>query len=194
MSTTTDPLTEIEAVNMMLAAIFEAPVNTLEPVGIDDVAIALRMLNGKVREVLLKGLATNSERQVTLTPDATTGKIPLPSNTLRVDPERDDGADAVQRGGFLYDRENHTFVFTRPVKVEIVYHLPWDDLPEHVKYPIVVCAARRFQKHTFSDSDKGGYDAQDEFDAKALLMEADTDTEDSNMMDDSWSVAAILQR
>lgn len=194
MATSTDALTELEAVNMMLAAVFEAPVNTLEPAGIDDVAIAVRMLNGKVREVLLKGLAFNSERQVTLTPDAGTGKIPLPANTLRVDPERDDGTDAVQRGGFLYDRTKHTFVFTRAVKCEMVFHLPWDDLPEHVKYPIAICAARRFQKHTFGDSDKGGYDAQDELEAKALLMEADTDTEDSNMTADSWSVASILQR
>jgi hypothetical protein len=72
-------------------------------------------LSAKVREVLLKGLANNTERNVVLTPDLTTGKIPLPANTLRVDAEDSDGADVVQRGSYLYDRENHTFVFTRSV-------------------------------------------------------------------------------
>lgn len=194
MSTATAPQTELEAINMMLAAVFEAPVNTLEPVGIEDVAIALRMLRGKVREVCMRGLAFNSEREVTLTPDSTTNKIPLPSNTLRVDSEASDGLDVVQRGGFLYDRENHRFTFERAVSVEIIYAFEWTDLPEHVKYPIAILASRRFQKHTFGDADKGGYDSTDEFEAKSLLKEADADTEDSNMTTDSWSVYSILER
>lgn len=193
MTTGTTALTELDAINDMLAAVFEAPVNTLEVAGIEDVAIAKRYLSAKVREVLLKGIANNTERNVTLTPDGT-GKIPLPANTLRVDAEETDGADVVQRGGYLYDRVNHTYQFTRAVVCSMVYHLEWNDLPEHVKQPILTLAARRFQNRILGAADKGVYDEDDQIEAKALLNEADLDIEDANMNTDSWSVYSMLER
>lgn len=194
MTTSTQPLTELQAVNTMLAAVFEAPVNTLDSAGTEDVAIAQRMLGDKVREVLLKGIASNVETNVVLTPDANTKQIPLPNNVLRVDSTASDGADVVQRGLRLYDRGNHTFLFDRAVRVEIYYLLEWSELPEHIKYPIAVLAARRFQNHVLGQNGKGGYDERDELDALALLSDADTDMEDSNMLTDSWSVSSILDR
>lgn len=194
MATGTGALTELEAINAMLAAVFESPVQTLDVTGIEDVAIAKRLLSDVVRKTLIKGTANNVEREVTLVRDSTTNKIPLPANVLFVDSEPSDGADVVQRGGFLYDRENHTFNFTRNVVVKIFYHLEWADLPETIKYAAQVLAARRFQKHVLGDANKGGYDAEDETEARALLGEADMDSEDANMATDSWSVYSILER
>jgi hypothetical protein len=193
MATGTTALTELDAVNEMLAAIFEAPVNTLEVVGIEDVAIAKRYLSAAVRAVLLKGLANNTERNVTLSVDGT-GKIPLPANVLRVDVEEYEDVDAVQRGSYLYDRENHTFTFTRPLCCAIVYNLEWLDLPEHIKEAVKVLAARRLQRQVLGDAEKGVFDQQAEMDARATLGEADTEIEDSNMNTDSWSVLGMLDR
>ena len=39
------------------------------------------------------------------------GKIPVPSNTLRIDPS-DPSTNYVERSGFLWDVENNTFVFS----------------------------------------------------------------------------------
>lgn len=194
MTTGTAPQTELDAVNMMLEAIFEAPVNTLEVAGIQDVAIAQRTLSAQVREVCLKSLAYNFESEVTLPIDSLSGKIPLPLNVLRVSPTKFSTDTFVQRGSFLYDPVNHTYLFPAPVKANITYHMEWLDLPEHVKYPVAVLAARRFQKKVLGDADKGGFDKDDETNARALLFEADTDTEEENVFNDSWSVAAALQR
>lgn len=188
------PLSQLDAVNLMLAAVFEAPVNTLDVAGIEDVAVAQRLLSLKVRQVLTSGQVVNSEEEVTLARDSITGKVPLPNNTLRVDATASDGANVVQRGSFLYDRTNHTFVFARDVKVNILYLLEWDDLPEHVKLPIVVCASRLFQQHVLGNADSGAYTSEEEKDAKVLLLEAETDTDDLNMFYDSCSTASILDR
>jgi hypothetical protein len=191
---TTNPMTELEAINVMLGAIFEMPVNTLDGGHVDDVSIARRILAQTARTVLVKGLANNIERNVVLQPDATTNKIPLPANTLFVDSEPSDGTDVVQRGPFLYDRSNHTFVFDGPVTCKVYYNLAWDDLPEYVKNPLVVMAARKFQKTTYQGEDKGVYTAQDEADARDTLGMNDADSEDLNMFTDSWSVYSILDR
>lgn len=194
MATGTSAKTELEAINAMLGAIFEAPVTTLDVPGIMDVAIAQRLLSDQTREILLKGLAENSERDVLLLPDAVTKQVPLPQNTLRVKAEKYDGRDVVQRGQLLYDRSNHTLIFQSGVYVSIIYHLEWDDLPEHVKHPIMVLAARRFQATILGDVSKGAFDEKAETDARALLFEADDDIESPNMTTDSWSVYSILQR
>lgn len=194
MSTGTTTLTELEAINTMLSAVWEAPVNSLDVAGIEDVAIAQRTLANEVRFRLARGSANNIERCVTLSRDANTGKIPVPANALRVDVERSEGVDAVQRGPYLYDRTNHTFIFDRDLKCEVFYHLEWDDLPEHIKNAVMVLASRKFQAEVLGSADKGKYTSADELEARALFNDADTDLEDSNMSTDSWSVASILCR
>lgn len=194
MATGTNTLTELDAINTMLGAVFEAPVNSLDPAGIEDVAIAKRDLSNEVRDALMNGTANNVERNVTMSVDLNTSQIPLPANVLRVDAEPDDGADVVQRGLYLYDRENHTFIFTRSVRCEVYYHLDWSDLPEHIKYPVMVLAARKFQHGVLGDANKGKFTETDEKRARAALAEADADVEDSNMNTDSWSVYSILER
>ena len=194
MATGTTAQTELEAINMMLGAVFEAPVNTLEPAGIEDVAIARRDLANEVRAILLRGVAGNIEKDVTLSVDVATGRIPLPANCLRVDSMPGDGSDVAQRGSYLYDRKNHTFTFTRAVKCEVYYHLEWVDLPEHIKHCAMVLAARKFQKTVLGSSDKGKYQATDETEARNILGEAEADIEDSNATTDNWSVYSILER
>ena len=145
-------LTELEAVNLMLSMIGEAPVNTVDGSKSADVAQARTILTEISREVQSGGWHFNTEYQVELTPDTVTSEIYLAPQVLRIDIEPADtrtGAagkyvDAVQRGNRLYDRENKTYEFTQTVKATVVYGLDWDIVPQPAKQYIAVRAGRVF--------------------------------------------------
>ena len=65
-------MTELEAVNVLLTTIGEAPVNTLTGNQVTDVTIARQVLNEVSREVQSQGWYFNTENGVTLTPDNNT--------------------------------------------------------------------------------------------------------------------------
>jgi hypothetical protein len=156
MALTYIPTSELEAVNSMLETIGEMPVNSLTDSGNTDSAIAYRALHRINREVQAKGLHCNTEEKYPLSKDED-DKFPIPSNALRVDFTYND-KDLVQRGGFLYDRENHTDIFTETtIDVDITFFLPFTDLPEIVRQFIYIKAAREFQQKVLGspDIDKG---------------------------------------
>jgi hypothetical protein len=191
MATPTSPQTELEAVNMMLKAIFEAPVNSLDVPGVSDAGIAKSILDETAREVLMRGWDFNTEEGVVLTPDSVTSKVPLPNNTVRADSSSSESIRATQRGGFLYDKTNKRYTFTAPIKCDLVYLFDWSELPEPAKWYIAVRAARKFQEATLG-AEQGRYKKADEMDAKVLLEDAEGDTADYNILSDSYSVMDIL--
>ena len=77
-------MTELEAVNVMLTTIGEAPVNTLTGNQVTDVTIAQQVLNEVNREVQSQGWYFNTENGVTLTPDNNKHILP-PADTARID-------------------------------------------------------------------------------------------------------------
>ena len=76
--------TELEAVNIMLAAIAEAPINSLTGLLPVDAVTAQSTLTEFNKEVQSEGWSFNTETDVTLTRDGS-NQISLPSNVLRVD-------------------------------------------------------------------------------------------------------------
>lgn len=193
MSTVT-PMTELEAVNDMLEAIWEAPVNSLESPVLDDVATAKRILDKTSREVQAKGWHFNTRINVTVPRDVVTNKIPVPQNALRMDVSQDDTRDITQRGRFLYDRTNNTEYFTSDIKAELIELLAWDDLPEHAKNYIAIKAAHTFQSTVLGADGTGRVKEQEVFDALSTLKEAEGDTADHNVLTDSFFASAILER
>lgn len=189
----TEPLSELQAVNKMLATIFEAPVNSLDNPSVSDAAIAKNTLDEVRREVLIKGWDFNTERNVSLAREAVTNYVPIPNNTLFVDSEDSDPHDVTQRGMKLYDKVNHTFVFNASVVVQIRYLLDWDELPEAAKHYIMVMAARRFQATSLPGTVLK-YTSEQEDNAKAIMEEVEGEASDDNMFYDSWSVASALER
>lgn len=81
---TLTPLTELEAVNEILASIGESPVNTIENPTNVDVINCLRILRNVNRRVQSKGWTFNKIDSYTLNPDASTHKIRWLSNLLYV--------------------------------------------------------------------------------------------------------------
>lgn len=142
------PLTELEAVNQILATVGEPPVNSLENPGVSIASLAQSFLQDVSREVQSLRLHCNYEEEYPLVPDVD-GFIYLPANTLIVDAS-DRTIDITQRGNRLYDRENHTFKFKNPIKVDIAFYLPFSDLPQAVRKYITIRAARQLQARWLS--------------------------------------------
>lgn len=188
------PTSELEAVNLMLSVIGESPVNSLTDIGVADAATAYKILSYSSREVQLVGWHWNTEENFPISPNSD-GFLMLPPNTLKVDTSGlSCHLDLVQRGQRLYDRYNHTYEFTDPVRVEIVLMLDFDELPEAARSYITIRAARQFQERVLGSATLQAFTAQDEFRAFAFLRQAETETGDYNMLSGSWSVARILHR
>ena len=185
--------TELDCVNLMLSVIGEAPVSTLEVTGLLEVSVAKQVLKEVLIETLSKGWAWNTEEDYPVVPDVS-GFINLPPTLLRLDAMNSEELNVVQRGTRLYDKQNHTFVFTKPVKLEVVLGLEYVDLPVEAKLFIAIRSARKFQKRFVSSDQLEHYTADDEAMALVGLRDADSDSADYNILTDSHSVASILRR
>jgi hypothetical protein len=186
--------TELAAVNLMLGAIAESPVSTLEDSGLADVATARAILSETSREVQARGWDFNSETNYPLPRDGD-NYIPVPANVLRVDTTKEYREyDVVQRGFRLYDRKNHSYAFDKTLKVDIMFLLPFEELPEAARYYIAIRAARKFVDREQPSETGHRYTQEDEDTALVTLKEAEGDTGDYNMLSGSYSVASILAR
>tara|TARA_R100000808_G_C2080413_1_gene104477 strand:- start:146 stop:748 length:603 start_codon:yes stop_codon:yes gene_type:complete len=175
--------TELEAVNIMLAAIGESPVNTLTGTLPVDVKLAQTTLEEVNKEVQTEGWSFNTEINVPLPRDGS-NHIALASNVLIVDPNVHDhpDVDAIQIGLKLYDRKEHTYEFDDDLKCTVVYFRTFDEIPEPAKRYINIKAARIFVDRLVSDEGLRTYTQQDEVRARSILMETDLSNADHNIL------------
>lgn len=187
-------MTKLDAVNQMLTAIGESPVNTLFQGTSVDARIAVQILDEVDRAVQIMGWHFNTEKDYPLSRD-TNNNINLSPSIVRVDVDTDlyPDVDVVQRGTKLYDRKNHTFVFTQDLKGEIILLLSFEELPEPARYYITTRAARIFQDRVVGSGDAARIMLNDEVQALALLKEFDNDTGDHSVFD-NYDVARIILR
>lgn len=186
-------MSELDAVNTMLAIIGEAPINSLDVSGLSEAAIAQQTLLEVSREVQEKGWGFNTDDDYEL-PLTIDGFIQVPTNVLRIDAEDSEGVKVVQRGSRIYDRENHTYVFTKTIKFKVVWMLAFEELPQAARYFIAIRAARKFQKRMVSSDLLERFTADDEILALAALQDMDTDVTDYNFFTDNQDCLKILAR
>ena len=186
--------TELEAVNIMLRCIGEAPVNTLNDAAIVDVGMAQNMLAEISKEVQMEGWTWNTEIDYPLSIDGD-GFIYLPNNLAKItfDPQDYPAGQYVQRGTRIYDRVNHTFVFTDTLYAEIVSFLVFTDLPEAARRYITIRAARKFQDATPSAPELHQYQQRDEQEARIALDATELATADYNILN-SPGTSSIRRR
>ena len=175
--------TELECINIMLAAIGEAPVNSLTGTVPVDVRIAQSTLIEVNKQVQSEGWSFNTEIDVTLTRDGS-NNIPLGTDVLRVDAQTHDhpSIDPIQRGLKLYDRKNNTFVFDEDIRCTVVYFRSFDELPEQARSYMTIKAARIFVDRLVSDQSLRTYTQEDEIRARSVLMETDLSNADHNIL------------
>ena len=187
------PTTKLEAVNVMLSFIGEAPVNTLSS-GLLDAELAETILGNINREVQARGWHFNTEDNYPLTPDASTNEITVPINTLRVDGmERTTTQDISLRGTKLYNKISHSFTFTEQVKVRITLLLDFEEIPEVARRYIALRAARVFQDRTIGASDLHGFQERDELMALIDLKDNESDEADLNVFN-NYDVYRVINR
>ncbi|MFN4278308.1 MAG: hypothetical protein ACK4FJ_18600 [Ferrovibrio sp.] len=186
------PTTELQAVNVLLSVIGESPISSVDELTTADAATAQSILHQVSRSTQARGWHFNTEENYPLSPDAS-GEIKLPANTLRVDTDADDvGEDVAHRGIRLYDRKNHTYKFTRSLRLTLIVALPFEELPEAARNYITIRAARIFQDRVLGSDALHAFNEDDEKTAHALLVEAEGDNADYNILTGNIDVARVI--
>lgn len=194
-----EPTTELEAINTMLSVIGEAPINTLEGALPADADIARRILEEVSREVQAKGWYFNTERNYPLLPNEE-GEIVLPRNATHVDVSLgwNPGLEVVLRGQRLYNLTDHTFKFTGKVYVDIVFLLPFEELPQTARHYITIRAARKFHDRVVGSGTLHEFTTKDEQDALTRLRYDDARLADRSIFGrnifSGWDVAQTIRR
>ena len=190
---TTAATTELESINIMLAAIGEAPVNSLTGTLPVDVKLAQSTLTEVNKEVQSEGWSFNTEIDVTLTRDGS-NHVSLGTDVIRVDPNTHDHTDidAIQRGLKLYDRLNNKYEFTKDLICTVVYFRTFEEIPEPARRYITIKAARIFVDRLVSDDGLRTYTQQDEVRARAILMETDLSNADHNLLRGDPSLTSVF--
>lgn len=142
--TTFNSETELSAVNSILGAIGQAPITKLEFEN-PEVSFVYQLLQECNTDVQAEGWVFNRESHYELIPDSN-GYIQIPENVLSMDVSEGQiyrDTDVVKRNGRLYDKENHTDIFTVPLEFDIIWKLTFTDLPTVFKRYITYRASVR---------------------------------------------------
>jgi hypothetical protein len=174
--------TELEAVNMMLRAIGEAPVSTLEGTTTADVATAIDILSDTNKEVQQKGWHFNTEWDVTLSVDEN-NRIPLGTDVSSVlSPSKRITMRGISGVMYIYDLDDNTFTFTQAITDAVtVKILDFVDLPQTARNYIMVRASRIFQEEIMGQVSAERVNRQEELQAEADLMDDDADRSGYNV-------------
>jgi|TARA_R100001443_G_scaffold100560_2_gene108030 hypothetical protein len=192
MTTQITPTTELQAVNIMLSVIGEAPVNSITGTNSVDVSVAKNILDET--SMSIQGAGHNFNRHINYTVSLdTNNKIPLPTNCVQAD-DHSRSYNYTIRDGFLYDIENHTDVFTSAPKLDVVLIQQFEHIPEYARRYITMKAARRFASRFIGDQKITQLIGQDEQEALVSFEQADTRESDLNILEGDSNTYSIINR
>ncbi|QDP59165.1 MAG: putative tail tubular protein [Prokaryotic dsDNA virus sp.] len=186
---------KLEAVNTMIGVIGESPINSISGSSLPvSVVTALNVLDEVNREVQSEGWHYNTEHIYPLVRDSS-NKFNLPSNTLKIDVPIDkyNDIDLVQRGTTLYDRKNHTDVFSEDLDVSITFELTFEELPQQFRNYITIRSARKFANRFLGSPEIESFTLRDEINAKATAIDSDSENADRNIFD-NFDVLRVIDR
>jgi hypothetical protein len=184
------PTTELEAVNLMLSSIGESAVADLSDPLNSDALFAISCLSTSNRTLQAVGWFFNTRRETweRLVDDT----IVVPTTSLSVATTGDSkGIHAVVSAGKLYDLDNNTFVWTQDLSVEVVYIVPFTDLPQAARDYIVEDAGLRFQESTVGSEVLYKFERDRLVRYRGTLMREQRRSAQPNMYTDSLSVARV---
>ena len=200
-STTIDLDTELSAVNSILGAIGQSPITALGNVsttvttdhnGVQtttssfdnpEVAMIYNLLRDANVDTQAEGWHFNTEKHVTFAIDAN-GKIAIGNDILSMDLHENQAKrthDLVRRAGFLYDKIDHTDVFTDDLTLDVVRLYNFEDLPVIFRRYITYRASRVAATKLVANPQLVKLLAQQEALARAALMEYECNQADHSM-------------
>lgn len=155
--------TALDAVNEMLASVGEQPVSSLVQTT-PTVHMAMQYLARSTRRVQSHGWYWNTEQDVLVEADANS-KFPTGPTWIRFWAAVGSypGKRLVMRNGFIYDLINRTYLLAlASIKVQVVYWLNWDEIPENARSYITARATRRFHASVVGDDKRQAWLKEDE--------------------------------
>ena len=170
------PMTELQAVNLLLSAIGEAAVSSLETATTVEVTQAKNLLSNVNRAAQQKGWHFNTEWDVVLTRDSD-DRIPLSESILSV---YQPGQLMTIRGRsgsmYAYDLDNNTFTWTKNLNNAVtITLLDFIDSPNTFRQYVTTRAARIFQEEIIGQVSAETVNRQEEAEAYADLLDDDAE-------------------
>jgi hypothetical protein len=179
------PTTLLQAVNLVLGAIGQVPVASLESSDSNVAAeSALNRIGEVLRETLEEGWHFNTLPAFSIMPNAS-GEIVVPPNTLRAEQAYFPGSwdyDLVQHGQKMFDRKKATYTIGIPVNLNLTLNLTYETCPAACRWYIALRAARRAAAGTLLSSTAVQFTKSDEDIARLRWEQADSDTAARNLM------------
>ena len=169
-------MTELQAVNLLLSAIGEAAVSSLETATTVEVTQAKNLLSNVNRAAQQKGWHFNTEWDVVLTRNSE-NLIPLSESILSV---YQPGQLMTIRGRsgsmFAYDLDNNTFTWTKNLNNAVtITLLDFIDTPNTFRQYVTTRAARIFQEEIVGQVSAETVNRQEEAEAYADLLDDDAE-------------------
>jgi len=175
--------TELSAVNSILGSIGQSPVTSLDFTN-PEISFIHNLLREVNVDVQNEGWSFNTEYHVTYSPD-TDGYFVIPPNVIRFDVHNNQNiktTDVVKRNGRLYDKYNHTDVFTADLDLDVVTLYEFSDLPSVFQRYITYRAAGRAAAQLVGNPQLVQLLGTQEAQARAACMEYECDQGDHTFM------------
>ena len=165
--------TELDAINVLLAAIGTSPINNIDTVNTDAV-MAKNYIHNALKEIQTEKWYFNTEDNYQLIPDIN-NEIHLADNIINIDSigRFGENTNLIPRGKKLYDRLNHTYKIQNPITANIILCLEFDELPETAIQYVIAKAARKYQEELLGDPSLRTWTKEDEATARGRLIDED---------------------
>ena len=193
-TTTIETDTELSAVNSILGAIGQAPITTLTTsTGNNsltsqisenpEIAFIYNLLRDANVDTQSEGWHFNTEKHVKFSPYSN-GNILIGNDVLSLDLHDNytrRTKDLVRRNGFLYDKINHTDVFTSNLVLDVVKLYAFEDLPIVFRRYITYRASRMAATQLVANPQLVKLLTQQEALSRAALQEYECNQGDHSM-------------
>ena len=181
-STTIDIDTELSAVNNILGAIGQSPITTLN-FDNPEISFIFNLLRDANVDTQAEGWHFNTEKHVRFAIDAN-GRIAIGNDILSMDLHDNQArrtSNLVRRNGFIYDKQDHTDVFTADLDLDVVRLYEFEDLPIVFRRYITYRASRVAATKLVANPQLAKLLAQQEALSRASLMEYECNQADHSM-------------
>ena len=185
------PATELDAINEIIGAVGESPIDSLENLTDVDALNAQRLLSVINRQQQARGWSFNIVESYNLNPDMKTKKILWDSSFLYL--KGSNGEKYAKQGDLLKDVTNNTTTFNDSISVTVILLVPFDEMPEALRRFITAKAALAFATRYFGDETILSMLGNDVKEAWQQLQEYELDLNDYNILNNS-SVQELTSR
>lgn len=179
---------ELDAVNLMLRAIGESRVQTLEDATHEDAADALELLRHWNMTVQEEGWRFNTRVNVLLTRNVGNEIIP-PEKTLAIETVGDSADVAISFiEGKLFDVKNNTFEWDRDLYCTYQLHYDFTKIPQSARNYIVQCAGLEFTGNESPSTGRSQFSRERLMSARSALRRAESIIRKPNILTGSLHV------